>query len=135
MLISVEKIIQKLEMRQKDNYSSFQWQPNTVALKTCFSINIIWEQNINNISIYVCVCVCVCVCVYLCFFPLLFDSLLFKAICKASSDNHFAFLPFFFLGLILIPLLCTMTRTSVHSSSGTLSIRSNPLNLFLTSTV
>ena len=30
---------------------------------------------------------------------------------------------------------CTMSQTSVHSSSGTLSIRSNPLNLLLTSTV
>ena len=30
---------------------------------------------------------------------------------------------------------CTMSRTSVHGSSGTLSIRSRPLNLFLTSTV
>ena len=29
----------------------------------------------------------------------------------------------------------SMSRTSIHSSSGTLSIRSNPLNLFLTSTV
>ena len=30
---------------------------------------------------------------------------------------------------------CTMSRTSFHSSSGTLSIRSSPLNLLLTSTV
>ena len=33
------------------------------------------------------------------------------------------------------PCLCTMSRTSIHSSSGTLSIRSSPLNLFLISTV
>ena len=50
--------------------------------------------------------------------------------CKASSDTHFAFLYFFFLGMVLIPASCTMSRCSVHSSSGTLSIRSNPLNLF-----
>ena len=62
-------------------------------------------------------------------------SLLFTAICKASSDNHFAFLHFFFLGMVLLPVSCTMSRISVHSSSGTLSIRSSPLNLFLTSTV
>ena len=55
----------------------------------------------------------------------------FSAICKASSDNHFAFLHFFFLGMILITVSCTVSRTSVHSSSGTLSIRSNPLNLSL----
>jgi len=35
--------------------------------------------------------------VYLCFSPLPFTSLLFSAICKASSDKHFAFLHFFFL--------------------------------------
>ena len=35
---------------------------------------------------------------------------------------------------ILITASCTMSQTSVHSSSGTL-IRSNPLNLFVTSTV
>ena len=34
--------------------------------------------------------------VYLLFSPLLFTSLLFTAICKASSDSHFAFLNFFF---------------------------------------
>ena len=59
----------------------------------------------------------------------------FTAICKASSDSYFAFLHFFFLGMVLIPVSCTMSQTSVHSSSGTLSIKSNPLNLFLTSTV
>ena len=73
--------------------------------------------------------------VYLSFSPLLFISLLFTAICKASSHSHFAFLHFFFLGMVFIPVFCTMSWTSVHSSSGTLSIRSSPLNLFLTSTV
>ena len=60
-------------------------------------------------------------CVYLSFFPLLLASLLFSAICKASSDNHFAFLHFIFLGMVLITDSCTMSQTSVHSSSGTLS--------------
>ena len=73
--------------------------------------------------------------VYLSFSPLLFASLHFTAICKASSDSHFAFLHFFFLEMVLIPVSCTMSRTSVHSSSGTLSIRSSPLHLFLSSTV
>ena len=72
--------------------------------------------------------------VYLPFSPLPFASLLFTAICKTSSDNHFAFLHFFFLGMVLISASCTMSQTFVHSSSGTLSIRSNPLNLFVTST-
>ena len=61
--------------------------------------------------------------VYLSFSPLLFASLLLTAICKASSDkkSHFAFLHSFFLGMVLIPVSCTMSRNSVHSLSGTLS--------------
>ena len=50
-----------------------------------------------------------------------FASLLFSAIYKASPDNHFAFLHFFFLGMVSIPVSCTMWWTSIHSSSGTLS--------------
>ena len=73
--------------------------------------------------------------VYLSFSPFLFTSLLFTAIFKAFSDSYFAFLHFFFLGMVLILVSCIMSWTSVHSSSGTLSIRSSPLNLFLTSTV
>ena len=46
--------------------------------------------------------------VHLCFSLLLFASLLFTAICKASSDSHFAFLPFFSMGVVLIPVSCTM---------------------------
>ena len=45
-----------------------------------------------------------------------FTCLLFSAICKASSDNHFALLHFFFLGMVLITASCTMSCTSVHSS-------------------
>ena len=37
--------------------------------------------------------------VYLYFSPLPLASLLFTAICRASSDSHFAFLHFFFLGI------------------------------------
>ena len=50
--------------------------------------------------------------VYLSFslFPL--ASLLFSALCKASSENHFGFLHFFFLGMVLITAPCTMSRTS-----------------------
>ena len=54
-------------------------------------------------------------------FSLPFASLLFSAICKASSDNHFVFLNYFFLGMILIPATCTMSRSSTLNSSGTLS--------------
>ena len=63
--------------------------------------------------------------VYLSFSPLILATLLFSAICKASSDNHFAFLLFFFLGMILITTSCTMSRTSIYSSSGIVSIISS----------
>ena len=68
-------------------------------------------------------------------FSLPVTSLLSLAICKASSDNHFAFLHFFSLGMVLISTSWTMLQISIHSSSGTLSTRSSPLNLFLTSTI
>ena len=55
---------------------------------------------------------------YLSFSPLLFTSLLSTAICKASSESHFGFLHFFSMGMVLIPVSCTMSRISVHSSSG-----------------
>ena len=58
---------------------------------------------------------------YLSISPLPLPSLLFTAICKAFSDNHFAFLHFFFLGMFLITAFCTMSWISVRSSSGTLS--------------
>ena len=44
--------------------------------------------------------------VCLSFSPLLFASLLFTAICKASSDSHLLFFHFFFLELVLIPVSC-----------------------------
>ena len=52
-----------------------------------------------------------------------FTCLLFSAIFKASSDNHFSFLQSFFLGMVLIMASCMMLQTSIHSSSDT------PLNL------
>ena len=73
--------------------------------------------------------------VYLSLSPLPFTSLFSSAIYKASSDNHFAFLHFFFFGMALVTASCTVLWTSIHSSSGTLSTRSNPLSLFNNFTV
>ena len=61
-------------------------------------------------------------------FSFTFLSSSFLSYLKASSDIHFAFLHFFFLGMVLI-------TASIDRFSGTLSIRSNPWNLFVTSTV
>ena len=59
-------------------------------------------------------------CLYLSLSPLLFSSLPFIGISKVSPDCHFAFLHFFSMGMVLIPVSCTMSRTSFHSSSSTL---------------
>ena len=45
----------------------------------------------------------------------------FTAICKDSSDNHFTFLHFFFLRMVLIPVSCTVSLTTIHCSSDMLS--------------
>ena len=71
---------------------------------------------------------------YLSFSSLIFASLLSSAICQTSLDDHFAFLLFFFFGMVLFAASCTVLRTSVHSSSSTVLTRSGPLNLFVTST-
>ena len=56
-------------------------------------------------------------------FSLLFFSKLFV---RPPQTAILLFLLFFFLGMILLLVSCTMSRTSIHSSSGTLSIRSSP---------
>ena len=40
-----------------------------------------------------------------------------------------------YYGMVFVPTSCTMSWTSIYSSSGIMYIRSNPLNLFVTSTV
>ena len=62
-----------------------------------------------------------------------FISLLYSAIsiCKASI----CLTAFLFLWDGFVTASCTMSWTSIHSSSGTLSTRSNLLNLLITSTV
>ena len=51
-----------------------------------------------------------CIQMFISFFsPLLFASLLFTAIFKDPLGSHFAFLHFFFWGMVLIPVSCTMS--------------------------
>ena len=68
-------------------------------------------------------------------FSFAFPFSFFSAIFKTSSDNYFASFHFFFFGMVLIAASCTMLQSSIHSSLGILYIRSNPLNLFVTSTL
>ena len=56
--------------------------------------------------------------VYLFSFVLCLSLLFFfSAICKASWDNHFAFLHLFFFGMVLVTPSCTVLWAFVRSSS------------------
>ena len=52
--------------------------------------------------------------VYLSLSPLPFTSLLSSSICKASSDNHFAFLHFSFFLMVLVTAFCIVLWTSIQ---------------------
>ena len=66
-------------------------------------------------------------CLYLSISSLLFISLLFTAICKASSDSHFAFLHFFFFGDGLDPCpLNNLENGAVATGLEKVSFHSNP---------
>jgi len=67
---------------------------------------------------------------FLCFLLLFFSQLFLR-----SPQTAIFFFNLFSMGMVLIPVSSTMSWTLVHSPSGTLSIRSSSLNLFLTSTV
>ena len=86
------------------------------------SISLHWSPRKAFLSLLATFCNSAFKWVYLSFSPLLLASLLFLSYCKASSDSHFVFLPFFFfLGDGLDLCLLQMSWTSIHSSSGTLS--------------
>jgi len=61
----------------------------------------------------------------------LFTSLLFTAICKASPDSHFAFLHFFSMGMVLIPVSCTMSLVCYISNNHNVSEAQNNQHLCL----
>ena len=89
------------------------------------SISLHWSPRKAFLSLFAVLCNSAFRLIYLSFSPLPLASLLFSAICKASSDNHLAFLHFFFLSMILITASYTVSQTSIHSSSSTLFTRSN----------
>ena len=70
-------------------------------------------------------------------FSFAFCSSSFLSYCKASLDSYFAFFAFIFLrdGFDHSLLYNITNVTNLDIPSGTLSIRSKPLNLFFTSTV
>ena len=53
--------------------------------------------------------------IYLSFSTLPFTSLLYLAVYKVSSDNHFTLLHFFYFRMVLITASSTMSGTSFHS--------------------
>ena len=58
---------------------------------------------------------------YIFLFLLCLSLLFFSQISKASSDNHFASLHFFYFRMVLVTTSWTMLWTFIHSSSRTLS--------------
>ena len=78
-------------------------------------------------SLKLCIQMGISLLLFLCL-SLLFFSQLFV---RPPQTNTLPFCISFFLGMILITTSCTVLGTSIHSSSGTLSIRYNPLNMSL----
>ena len=78
---------------------SLHWSPRKAVL---FLLAILWNSAFKW--------------VYISFSPLPVASLLFSAICKTSSDNHFAFLHFFFLGVVLIKILLSFEIHMIFQS-------------------
>ena len=59
----------------------------------------------------------------------------FHSYLQGLLTQPFGLFAFLFLEMILIPVSCTMSWTCIHCSSGSLCVKSNPLNLFVTSTM
>ena len=96
---------------------SLHWSLKAFFISSCYSLELCIQMLISFL------------------FSLAFRFSSFHSYFKASPDSHCAFLHLFSMGMVLIRVSYTMLWTSFHTSSGTLSIRSRPLNLFLTSTV
>ena len=95
----------------------------TIHLWKLSYLSLLFSENLNSIGYIFPFLLCL---------SLLFYSQVFV---RSPETTILPFLHLFSLGMVLIPASCTMSQTSVHSPSGTLSIRSNPLSLFITSTI
>ena len=62
--------------------------------------------------------------------PLCLLLLFFSQLCVRPPQTTVLPFAFLFLGMVLITASCTVSWTSIHIFSGTLSIRTNPLNLY-----
>ena len=74
-----------------------RWQPTRLPIpwdSPGKTISLYWSLKKTFLSLLVILWNSAFRCLYLSFSPLLFPSLLFTAICKASPDSHFAFLGF-----------------------------------------
>ena len=74
---------------------------------------------------------------YGCIFPFLIclSLLFFTQLFARPPQTTFCLLHLLFLRMVLITTSFAVLQTSIHTSSGTLSITSNPVNLFVTSTI
>ena len=84
---------QRIARRDKKDFLSNQCKEieEVFLISPCYSLELCIQMDIS----------------FLFSFAFCFSS--FLGICKASSNNHFAFLHFFFLGMVLIPVSCTMS--------------------------
>ena len=93
---------------------------------------------ITEEGFFICHCYSLELCIQMCIsflFSFAFSFCLLLSYLLGLLGQPFSFFHFFFLGMVLITASCTLSQTSIHSSSDTVFIRSNPLNLFVTSTV
>ena len=89
--------------------SNFPQEISSLSHSIVFLYSLHWSMRRAFLSFLTILCNSAFRWIYLSFYSLPFVSFLFSAICKASSDNHFAFLHLFFLGMVLITASCTMS--------------------------
>ena len=97
-------------MKYSFGISNFYEEISSLPILLLSSIFLHWSLRKAFLSLLAVLWNCAFKWEYLSFSPLLLASLLFSAICKASSGNHFSFLHFFFLGMVLI----TTRMISLH---------------------
>ena len=94
--------------------SNFLEEISSLSLLLFFSVSLHWSLRKAFLSLFAILWNSAFKWLYLSFSPLLF-TFLFPAICKASSDSHFDFLPFFFLGIVLINTLFLQHKRSLYT--------------------
>ena len=115
-------------MKYSLDISNFHEETTSLPILLFSSISLHWSLRKAFLSLLVTLWNTAFKWVYISFSPLPFASLLFTAICKASSDNHFAFLHFFFLGLLSFSISGRQTENHNHRKLANLITRTTALS-------